>query len=92
MTVDYMRAAELFDIASHPVRLRVLVELCEQDLMVFQLVQLTGLEQSPLSQHLKRLRDLDLVRSRRDGKNVYYSVVPGLAEKLTLFTLRNFST
>ncbi len=59
--------------------------------MVFELVQLTGLDQSPLSQHLKRLRDLKLVTSRKKGKNIQYSIVPGLPEKLVLFTLRNFS-
>lgn len=92
MTVNYIDAAALFDIASHPVRLQVLVELCERDLMVYELVQLTGLDQSSLSQHLKRLRDFKLVTSRKRGKNVEYSAVPGLSEKLTTFTLRNFSS
>jgi len=91
MTVDYIDAAKIFDLASSPVRLQVLVELSERDLMVFELVQLTGLDQSPLSQHLKRLRDLKLVTSRKKGKNIQYSIVPGLPEKLVLFTLRNFS-
>ncbi len=91
MTVDYIDAAKVFDLVSSPVRLQVLVELSERDLMVFELVQLTGLDQSPLSQHLKRLRDLKLVTSRKKGKNIQYSIVPGLPEKLVLFTLRNFS-
>ncbi len=60
--------------------------------MVFEMVQLTGLDQSPLSQHLKRLRDANLVTCRKKGKNILYSAVPGLTEKLVLFTLRNFTT
>ncbi len=70
----------------------MLVELCQRELMVYEIVQLMGLERSPLSQHLKRLRDANLVTCRKKGKNTLYSAVPGLTEKLVLFTLRSFTT
>lgn len=92
MTANHKNAARIFEAVSHPARLQVLTELSERDLMVFELVQLTGLQQSPLSQHLKRLRDLRLVTSRKKGKNIQYALTPGIAEKIVLFTLRNFST
>ena len=40
---------------------------------VTELVELTGMEQSLVSHHLRSLRDCGLVRSRRHGKKVLYS-------------------
>jgi ArsR family transcriptional regulator, virulence genes transcriptional regulator len=56
-------------------RLMILCQLLEQrELPVMELADRVGLSQSALSQHLARLRETGLVRVRRDGSTVYYSV------------------
>jgi ArsR family transcriptional regulator, virulence genes transcriptional regulator len=56
-------------------RLMILCQLLEQrELSVMQLADQVGLSQSALSQHLARLRETGLVRMRREGSTVYYSV------------------
>jgi len=60
----------------HPDRLRVMLALQrEGEACVCHLEALLGIRQATLSQHLARLRDAGLVSDRRDGMNVYYSLV-----------------
>jgi ArsR family transcriptional regulator, arsenate/arsenite/antimonite-responsive transcriptional repressor / arsenate reductase (thioredoxin) len=64
-------------LAGHPLRWRVLVELSRSDRKVRELMGLLGLPQSLLSYHLNRLRGGGLVSMRRssaDGRDAYYSV------------------
>lgn len=53
-------------------RLKVLCLLLETERSVTELCNAVGLAQSPLSQHLAKLRKLGLVGTRRDGQMVYY--------------------
>ncbi|WP_062201756.1 ArsR/SmtB family transcription factor [Demequina salsinemoris] len=65
--------ADLFKGLAHPVRIRVLELLAEQDeRTVAELLEITGLEASHLSQHLRVLRGYDLVRSERRASTVAY--------------------
>jgi ArsR family transcriptional regulator, arsenate/arsenite/antimonite-responsive transcriptional repressor / arsenate reductase (thioredoxin) len=64
-------------LAGHPLRWKVLVELARSDRKVRELTGLLGLPQSLLSYHLNRLRAGGLVSMRRssaDGRDAYYSV------------------
>lgn len=65
-------AAELLAAMSNPKRLLILCHLLGQELNVGQLSDRVDLAQSPLSQHLARLRALKLVVARRDGQQVLY--------------------
>ena len=47
-----------------------------------ELVERVGLGQSPMSQHLSKLRAWDLVKTRRDGQQVYYSVASDAVEQV----------
>ncbi len=53
-------------------RMKVLCLLLENEHTVTELCNAIGLAQSPLSQHLAKLRKLELVGTRRDGQLVYY--------------------
>lgn len=75
-------AVELLSAMANPKRLLILCHLLKQERSVGALSKLVGLEQSPLSQHLSRLRALKLVKSRRDGQSVYYSVASEHATKV----------
>ena len=57
---------------SNPKRLLILCHLLGQELSVGELSTLVHLGQSPLSQHLSKLRALKLVTARRDGQSIRY--------------------
>ena len=62
-------------------RLTVLQALLEGPMHVNDLLKRVTVGQSLLSHHLKVLRDVGLVQSKRDGKAVLYSVAPAIAEQ-----------
>lgn len=65
-------AAQLLTAMANPKRLLILCHLLEKELSVSELSRIVGLEQSPLSQHLSKLRALGLVKTRRDGQTIFY--------------------
>ncbi|WP_266202298.1 ArsR/SmtB family transcription factor [Pontibacter kalidii] len=69
------RAAYVLKCVAHPVRISI-IDLLEQKerLTVSQLQEVLQVEQSLLSHHLTNMRDKGLVETRREGKNVYYSL------------------
>ncbi|HEU4987484.1 MAG TPA: metalloregulator ArsR/SmtB family transcription factor [Rhizobiaceae bacterium] len=54
-------------------RLAIMCHLLEAELPVGEIAQKVGLSQSALSQHLAKLRALELVDTRRDRQMIYYS-------------------
>lgn len=75
--------AKLFGVLSHPHRIRIIEELRHTEMDVKALEQELGISHSRVSQQLGQLRNHDLVKSRRDGRHVYYSLVdPDLARWL----------
>ena len=66
--------AEFFRAMAHPARIRILELLCEGERSVGDLVELLDLESSHVSQQLGVLRRANLVRSRREGTSVFYSL------------------
>ena len=69
-----LRAAGLLKAMSNPVRLMVLCQLAESEKSVGELEKVAAVSQSALSQHLAVLRERGLVRSRRDGQSIYYTL------------------
>jgi len=63
-------------------RLMVLCQLVEGEKSVSQLLDGSDLSQSALSQHLARLRDENLVATRRAAQTVFYSIADPAAAKL----------
>jgi ArsR family transcriptional regulator len=68
------RQARLFHALMHPARLTILKTLRDGEACVCHLEAYLGYRQAYLSQQLAALRAAGLVRDRRDGWNVYYSV------------------
>ncbi len=66
----------------HPTRLRILCLLQKEGSCVQELEQKLDLRQSNVSQHLRILRDLDLVRVERNGQTVCYSLNTALVSPL----------
>jgi len=67
-------AAKLMEMLSQPVRLRLLCILLEGERSVLSLADSAQLSQPAMSHHLKKLRDADLVTTRRDGQTIFYSL------------------
>ena len=67
-------ASEFLKALSHEARLVILCLLSEGEKSVTEIEQTLNLRQPAVSQQLARLRADDLVETRRDGKNIYYSL------------------
>lgn len=77
-------AAELLAAMANPKRLLILCNLLDEELSVSQLAERVQLGQSPLSQHLSKLRGMKLVATRRDGQSILYRLASdGVASVLT---------
>jgi ArsR family transcriptional regulator, lead/cadmium/zinc/bismuth-responsive transcriptional repressor len=66
--------AELFRAFSDSSRVRILSVIVDQEMNVSQLAELVGVTESAVSHHLRGLRQMRLVKFRRDGKEVFYFV------------------
>ena len=64
--------AETFKALCDPTRVRLLTALAREELCVCDLATLVGISESATSHQLRFLRNLRLVRARRDGRMVYY--------------------
>lgn len=76
------QASALMKTLGHRGRLMILCQLAAGEKSVGELSQLLDIPQSPLSQHLSRMRQEDLVSTRRDAQTVYYSLKSGEAGKI----------
>lgn len=66
--------ANMFAALSDPTRLRMVAALTHRELCVCDLAAAIGQSESSVSHHLRSLRSLGLVRSRRAGRLVYYAL------------------
>ncbi|HEX9803227.1 MAG TPA: metalloregulator ArsR/SmtB family transcription factor [Gammaproteobacteria bacterium] len=72
---DIDRAARSLKAMSHPLRLKILCTLGDQEVSVQDIVERVGTSQSNISQHLAILRDKGILSSRKDANRVFYKVV-----------------
>jgi ArsR family transcriptional regulator len=63
-----------FHALSDPLRMSVVDLLRQQELCVCELCDSLGIAQSKLSFHLKALKEAELVRTRQEGRWIYYSL------------------
>jgi ArsR family transcriptional regulator len=71
---DGKAVSDIFKALADPARIKILEALGQRELCVCVLVDLTGLQYSALSYHLKQLKDVDLVTSDKDGNYLIYSL------------------
>jgi DNA-binding transcriptional ArsR family regulator len=83
------RASQLLSAMANPKRLLILCNLVGQELNVGQLADRVALGQSPLSQHLSKLRAWGLVKTRRDGQQINYALASDEVQQVlsTLYDL-----
>jgi ArsR family transcriptional regulator, lead/cadmium/zinc/bismuth-responsive transcriptional repressor len=66
--------AELFRTFSDTSRVRILSAIVEKEANITALAEMVGITESAISHHMRGLRQMHIVRARRDGKEVFYSV------------------
>lgn len=66
--------AELFKTFGDPTRIKILFALFKSELCVCDIADGLGMTQSAISHQLKILKQNKLVKARRDGKSIYYSL------------------
>lgn len=66
--------ARVLKAIAHPLRLKILCSLEDQELSVQEIVDKSGTSQSNVSQHLNHLRNKGILLSRRDANRVFYRV------------------
>ena len=74
--------AELFKVFGDSTRIRILYALFEAELCVCDIAQLLGLTQSAVSHQLRVLKGAKLVKPRKEGKTVFYSLADDHVRKV----------
>jgi ArsR family transcriptional regulator, zinc-responsive transcriptional repressor len=76
ITPDHLnRAAEVIRLLGHAERLKILEVLERGEASVTDIQAALDLPQAIVSQHLAKMRGLNVVASRRDGQHVYYHII-----------------
>ena len=68
------RVAELFNVFGDPTRIRILNALSSRELCVQDIADELSMTQSAISHQLRILKQTALVKFRREGKTIYYSL------------------
>ena len=71
---DLKRLSLTYRVLGDPNRLKIVMVLRNVEMCVCDLAAFTGLSESAVSHQLRRLKDLALVKSRREGQIIYYSL------------------
>ena len=82
MAVAAGKACELMKTLGHKDRLMVLCHLSSGEKSVGELAELLEIPQSPLSQHLARMRKESLVTTRREAQTIFYSIASEEAARI----------
>ena len=64
---------DILKVLADEVRLRILRSVDQAELSVAEIVDALEIPQSTVSRHLKPLKEINLIKSRREGTSVYYS-------------------
>ena len=72
MHANAAQAEHLLALLANRHRLLILCQLTESELTVSKLVDASAISQSAVSQHLAKLRDANVVATRREGQTIFY--------------------
>jgi DNA-binding transcriptional ArsR family regulator len=76
------KLARTFSVLGDSTRTRIIFALSEAELCVAELSVILSMSHSAISHQMRALKDLDLVRCRKDGRNAYYSLIDRHIENL----------
>lgn len=71
---DLYDLADFFKVFADTTRIKILYVLLKQEMCVCDIAQTLSMTQSAISHQLRILKHMDLVKNRREGKTIYYSL------------------
>lgn len=80
--VEMADMAELFKVFGDSTRIKILYILSESELCVCDIAELLGMTQPAISYQLKVLKQAKLVKNRREGKTIFYSLADSHVETI----------
>ena len=83
--------AELFKALGDPTRIRLIDALSQQELCVHDLTTLLDMNQSAVSHQLRYLRNVRIVKRRKAGKTVFYSLEDAHVEQIFMQTMQHIT-
>ena len=86
---EIMEMADIFKLFADSSRLKIICSILNNELCVCDLCELLGLTQSNVSHQLQLLRTSKLVKYRKEGKQVYYSLQDEHIEKIIIMALEH---
>lgn len=86
---EIMEVADMFKLFADSSRLKIICSILNNELCVCDLCELLGLTQSNVSHQLQLLRTAKLVKYRKEGKQVYYSLEDEHVEKIIKMALEH---
>jgi ArsR family transcriptional regulator len=81
--------SQFFGLLSDPTRLKIVIVLKEKELCVHEIAQAIGISISAVSHQLRLLKTAKMVKNRRNGKMIYYSLDDEHIEKLLFVALEH---
>jgi len=66
--------ADLFKVLGDPTRIKIINAIAKRELCVCDISEVVSMSQSAISHQLKKLREYNLVKYRKEGRIVYYSL------------------
>ncbi|MEI3605866.1 metalloregulator ArsR/SmtB family transcription factor [Pseudogracilibacillus sp. SE30717A] len=73
-TIEMDKSAEIFKLLGNETRLTMLKILDDHDCCVCEFVEIFKASQPSISQHIRKLRDIGLVKEERRGQWIFYSI------------------
>ena len=74
MELLFEKGSQFFAVLAEPSRLRILYALCQGEKSVSQVIEVSGSSQANVSRHLGSLHQAGILRRRKVGTTVYYSI------------------
>ncbi|HNY12986.1 MAG TPA: metalloregulator ArsR/SmtB family transcription factor [Candidatus Wallbacteria bacterium] len=71
---DFLKLSNCLKAMAHPIRLQIIEQLRKGEMNVTEMIKLTKVKQANLSQHLSQLRSKEIVKTRKVGNVVFYSL------------------
>ncbi len=68
------KISQIFALLGEASRMKIVLALMEGELCVYHICEITGAKQSATSQHLRKLKDCNIVKSRKESNQVLYSL------------------
>ena len=76
---ELLDLAEFFKVFGDGTRLKILYVLLAAEMCVYDIAMVLGMSQSAISHQLRVLKQMDLVKNRREGKTIFYSLADSAA-------------